>query len=142
MAQTSWDILQELKELSQDMAQSIRHSLSYYKASVYKDEMTEQIEEQIKQLQWVLGLFHEPVLQEPFFDYEAMRGTMQARQGECPFSQRVLHLLESLEQAFLAVDLKNAPLAKDLHKKITYQKQKLLSICHVDSRQFHFFQAL
>jgi len=144
------DILMELVELSRDVAQDLTQQLSYYRASVYKEESATDIAAKIDQLRMIATLFGDPWELEPFRDYEAMIAGQVAAvyPGECLFSRRVSTLLSAIDDHLnelcqkmprQTIDTKGQ---QDLTDKVKKHRRELLAICRQGSRQWAFFQTL
>lgn len=143
------DIIVELVELCQDIMNDIRQQLSYYRASVYKDETAEGIQKKVEQLRLVTDLIGDDMVQEPMKDYDAMadQGGIQTPPGECSFSARVTCLLQSLDSHLGEVRsrITNQGLqtvGQELTRTVQKHRNQLLSLCRYGSRQWAFFQSL
>ena len=144
------DILVEMLELGQDLLSEIRQQLIYYRASVYKYEMAEQIEGKVDQLQLLAALLGDDAVREVLIDYEVLRveGAMNCIPGECSFSKRVTLLIGGLDHAFGRVQSRlasshSAPeQEQEIADTVRKHRQKLLSLCREGSRQWAFFTSL
>lgn len=148
------DILLELIDLSGERMDELRQQLVYYRASVYKDETSSQINEKIDQLRLICGFLADDTIQESFKDYEAMAkgGPMHYVPGECSFSRRVTTLLANLGDALMKLGRQVASRdvaptnesaeADDLAKSVREHRNALLALCRHGSRQWAFFQSL
>lgn len=143
------DILLEMIELCQERMTELRQQLGYYRASVYKAEMSGQIASNIERLRMVAEIFGDVMVQEAFKDYEAMAsmGIAGYIPGECSLSQRVTSLLASLETQLarlqFAIASRALPLSQeDLQSAVEKKRDQLLALCRHGSRQWAFFQSL
>jgi len=144
------DILIEMIDLCHERMSEVRQQLTYYRASVYKDEMAGPINDKVDQLRLVAGLFGDELLTEAFIDYDAMScdGVLTYVPGECSFSRRVTVLLAALDQhlARLGRDIASRSLALlsdvEFTETVRQHRSELLALCRQGSRQWTFFQSL
>lgn len=144
------DILVELTELCQEIMAEIAQQLIYYRASVYKQEMGQQLEPKLGQLRTVAEMIGDRMILEPFHDYDAMANAnpMNYVPGECSLSVRVSCLLKGLEDQLGALNHRlhtqrdGFDAARDLPKTVQRRRKELMAICRQGSRHHLFFQTL
>jgi hypothetical protein len=143
------DIIHEMIELCREIMGDIRQQLTYYRASVYKDETAKQIRDRLEQLRVVSRVLSDDVLLEAFSDHDAVKdaNSIHFLPGECSFSSRTTVLLETLENQFDSLSQgQNLPevltSAGSLAKNLQKHRNQLLSFCRYGSRHWSFFQEL
>jgi len=145
------DIILEMMELAGELIGEVRQQLSYFRASVYKDETANFVRLKIEKLRIVMGLFPDDMMQEPFLDYDAELANAVADYipGECSFTSRVSRLLESLDKQMISqrkVAAKRNSKQRDSNdifvRKIRDQRSELMAICQHGSRKWTFFQRI
>ncbi len=144
------DVVVELIELCQDRMDEIRQQLSYYRASVYKDEAASHIDGLIVQLRLIGGILNDDLLKEAFKDFDAVarRGIQNYIPGECSFSQRVTMLLASMGEHLRRIHVANfsnhgdKTYALEFAKNLRKHRTELLQICRQGTRHWAFFQAI
>ncbi len=142
------DILVELVELCQEIIGDIKQQLTYYKASVYKNEAADAIKKKVDQLRLIAGFFADDIIREPFRDFDAIERAAQIKiiPGECSFSVRVTRLIAELERYLanfnqkIASRDKAADLAVDFGQNIRKHRNELLGLCRFGSRHRSLFQ--
>jgi hypothetical protein len=148
------DILVELIDLSHDRMNEIRSQLGYYRASVYKHETANQIEERIDHLRFISTLFGDDAVTEAFDDFDAVKlanlgaSGMDYVPGDCSFSRRVTMLLATLDRDLGR--LQRATFNQEhLHETavaftegVKKARNQILALCRAGSRQWSFFSAL
>ncbi|MEZ4741731.1 MAG: hypothetical protein R3B45_04675 [Bdellovibrionota bacterium] len=144
------DIIVELMELAVELMGEVRQQLSYFRASVYKEETAELVRAKIEKLRFVINLFPGELMYEPFHDYDAELNNpaLQYIPGECSFTSRVSRLLDNIQQQMAhekqSSSKSNAKINDPNHefflRKIRDQRLKIMSICRHGSRQWSFFQ--
>ncbi len=142
------DIVLELVELCREQKTEILQQLTYYRASVYKTETAQHIEQKVEQLRLLCTLIGYEELNDAFHDYQEMRlhGHQWVVPGECPMSARVMNLLQSTEKVFekLATDfpLLQKPDPQSFQRTLQKHRRELLAMCRHGSRQWSFFHTL
>lgn len=145
------DILVELLELSRDRIDGVRQQLTYYRASVYKDETGQHINAKIEELRLIGGLLGDLLTAEAFRDFDVMSkaGVMNYIPGECSLSKRVGNLLTALDQHLdrlqrLCVTRQGGAVGneQEFAAAIRRHRNELLALCPHGSRQWTFFQSL
>jgi hypothetical protein len=145
------DILVELLDLSRDRIDEVRQQLSYYRASVYKDETGGHITTKIEELRLIAVLLGDVLVQESFRDYDAMSkaGVLNYIPGECSLSKRVGSLMTALDQHLdrlqrLCITRQTGSLTneQEFTAAILRHRNQLLALCPHGSRQWSFFQSL
>jgi len=144
------DIYLELVELCGEFAGEIRQQLSYYRASVYKQETAINLRSKIDQLRLLADLFGDETVSEPLHDYDAMAalGASVCAPGECSFSWRVSVLVNSLEKNLVQAHSRAAihdavlTLAQDFAQTVRRRRRELLALCRHGSRTWALFQNL
>jgi hypothetical protein len=144
------DVIVELIELCQERMDEIRQQLSYYRASVYKDEAASHIGGLITQLRLVGAVLNDDLLKEAFKDFDAVarRGIQNYIPGECSFSQRVTMLLSSMSEHLRRIHVANfsnhgdKTYALEFAKNLRKHRNELLQICRQGTRHWQFFQAI
>ncbi len=144
------DILAELIELSSDICGGIRLQLNYYRATVYKADISNTIDRKIEALRVVASLSGEDGLKEPLADFDAMKENAHLHYvpGECSFAIRVTQLLKNTEEGL--AELEDTISTEhyyrrhnfDFSKKIHRNKRKLASLCRRGTRQHVFFSTM
>jgi hypothetical protein len=144
------DVIVELIELCHDRMDEIRQQLSYYRASVYKDEAAGHIDGLIVQLRLIGGILNDDLLKEAFKDFDAVarRGIQNYIPGECSFSQRVTMLLAAMEEHLRRIHFVNfsnhgdKTYAQEFAKNLRKHREELLQICRQGTRHWAFFQSI
>lgn len=143
------DIISELVELCLETMGEIRQQLSYYRASVYKQETGSLIDERIQLLTTVAALINDDLVNECFRDFKAIEidGNSNLPSGECSFSSRVCRLITSLDaQLSNVVDRASLQHGQinpmELAKNVQNHRRELLGLCRQGSRQWSFFQTI
>lgn len=142
------DIFVEMLDLGQDLLTEIRQQLTYYRASVYKDETAKQINEKVTELTLLADLLGDEGMREALTDYEALLSeTINSVPGDCLFSKRVTLLLGTLDQAFRNIQSRltnpsNPQQDQELTESVRKHRHKLLALCRHGSRQWAFFTSL
>jgi hypothetical protein len=143
----SSDVVLELVELCKEIAHEVEQQLSYYRASVYKQETAPQVLSKVEQLRLISKLIAYTQIDEAFEDFDSSMklGSHSLPPGECVLSQRIYQLLRGLETEYnLLISLSYSKQLeldhKVLSKKIRSQRRKLLSTCKQGSRQWNLFQ--
>ena len=143
------DIIMEMVDLCHDIIAEIRHQLTYYRASVYKDETAGHINDRVARLRMITTLIDDDLLKEPIRDFDAVAegGIAYYVPGECTFSTRVTNLLTSFEDSLKTLPTKLA--VKEIgdegasfKRSVQDRRQELLAVCQHGSRQWSFFRAL
>lgn len=144
------DVIVELTELCHERMDEIRQQLSYYRASVYKDEAAGHIDGIIGQLRLIAGILADDQLKETFKDFDAVarRGIENYIPGECSFSRRVTMLLASMDEHLRRIHLahfsnqSDKNFAMEFAKNLRKHRTDLLAICRQGTRHWAFFQAI
>ena len=144
------DVIIELIELCHERMDEIRQQLSYYRASVYKDEAAAGIDSIIGQLRLIAGILADDLLREAFKDFDAVarRGIENYVPGECSFSRRVTMLLSSMDEHLRRIHVANFSsqgdknYAQEFAKNLRKHRSDLLRICRYGTRHWAFFQAI
>lgn len=144
------DVIVELTELCHERMDEIRQQLSYYRASVYKDEPAANVETIIGQLRLVADILQDDQLKEAFKDFDAVarRGIENYIPGECSFSRRVTMLLTSLDEHLHRIHVahfqnqSDKVFAQEFAKNLRKHRSDLLRICRHGTRHWAFFQAI
>lgn len=144
------DVIVELIELCHDRMDEIRQQMSYYRASVYKDEAAGAVDGIIVQVRLIAGILNDELLKESFKDFDAVakRGIQNYIPGECSFSQRVSMLLASMDDHLRRIHFANFSthgdkvFALEFAKNLRKHRSELLRICRQGTRHWTFFQAI
>lgn len=143
------DILLELVDLCREIAGEIEQQLTYYRASVYKNETATIVKKKVEHLRLVTQLIGHDMLTEVFSDHDAVAaaGALHYVPGECSFSARttcltqsMMQQLDCLAQAATNTHANGAPTA--LAHNVQKHRSQLLSLCRHGSRQWSFFQTV
>ena len=91
------EIAEEIVDLCNDLCREINQEASYYQASVYKNELRNNIDRKIENLRDLAEGFSTPDLLEPFLDFEAMASASGNTNfpGECSYSYRIRFLVDA-----------------------------------------------
>jgi hypothetical protein len=138
------DILLELVELCQETIAEVRQQLVYYRASVYKQETSVNLNTKIDHLRLLASFFADDQIDEVLRDYEAMAANPIAYYvpGECSLAQRVTSLLQGLERQLAGAAMKQQQITQDLSQTLKRHRSQLLALCKHGSRQYNLFQNL
>ena len=140
------DVLNELTELCSDLQDDVLQQLTYYRASVYKDETRRVIDGKLSQLKFIVGLLGDDEASDLFLDFEASGscGNVLIAPGECLLTMRIADLFSNLSQRFADV-VKQDPKGfndRQMSSKIQKNRKKIVAACKHGSRQKHFFETL
>ena len=142
------DIITEIIELCGELSREIVQQLTYYRASVYKDETAKVIDKKIEQLRMVANLLSEPILIDHFEDFNVTKGNgnIHVAPGECYYSHRVTTLLSEFRKTLEDIQTNHNRMLSEqpgvITKNIKKNRNKLLLLCKKGTRQWNFFQTL
>lgn len=150
MTRYRWnDIAFELIELCYEIILEIQQQLSYYKVSVYKEEVQEQVQKKLENLHTVLELIGNDSLLEIYKDYLAISkwDNRTYISEESLFYVKINNLLTKLNKQLPLVtkhlaQYKNTDNSKANTINVKKNKAKILTLCKYGSRPWSFFQNL
>jgi hypothetical protein len=146
---TKNDIILEVSELCYCILAEIEQHLTYYRASVYKEESHRNISHRTEKLRVLAKAMGDEGGLEIFRDYDAMKelNPLSLLPGECVFSTRTkylcLHLQKHLQELEAKAQLRQLDhLSNDLALDMSRHRRELLLIVRPGSRHWAFFSSL
>lgn len=143
MARERLDMVLELFDLAKEIIDDLKYQLTYYRASVYKHETAQVIEQRILHLRTITSLLGDDGLAEPFRDYDAtfaMDGN--GLHDDCVLSLRVTQLLQGLLDHMTVLQQEPLKITRDVSRSIFKQRHKILKMCREGTPRWDFFRTL
>lgn len=139
------EFVHELIDLAAEQLDQLRKEIHFYRASIYKNEMSQKINERVAGLNLIFSLLSEEKSKEHFENYQDEIQFGRQSPSEDYFSSATLRLASCCQNDLELI--KNKTLRKDFEsqdftRKVRSARKSLARLCSDDSSSKSFFSNL